>query len=135
MSTWGQWIDRMQASDICQYAVIIGKGGGVWAESTNACDFKFPESEALKLADIMKREDQSICMTGLTVGPKKFFCTKVEKDACIFQGKQDNKDDSLVVCATGQAVLVGFNSSANIKTNQVRNTVEQIKDYFISMNM
>jgi len=130
--SWEAWIGKMKENNMCDYACIFGKQGGVWAESTDPCDFKLPESEAVRLAGIMEKEDQSICMNGLTVGPKKFFCTKVEKEACIFQGKQDNKDDSLVVCASERAILVGFNGTANIKTQQVRNTVEKVKEYFKS---
>ncbi|GFO00360.1 profilin [Plakobranchus ocellatus] len=131
--SWSGYVDNLEkGKGQCKYAAILGCQNnvwGIWAESTDKSALAPTLDEMVKAANAVKGNDQSIMGTGLTIGGQKFTCLRLEPELLICQGKGDNKDFSLVFGAGTSTCLVGFNPSGEVKTTQVREAVEVMKDY------
>uniref|UniRef100_A0A0B7AHN0 Profilin n=1 Tax=Arion vulgaris TaxID=1028688 RepID=A0A0B7AHN0_9EUPU len=130
MSSWDAYIVNMENSKAkCKYAAIFGKTPvAPWAESKDK-DFSVTPAEVGVLHQAITNQDQNILATGLTLGKNKFTCLRLEPDILICQGKGDNKDHSLVIGVTLQAIIVAFNDTADVKTSMLREVVEQLCEY------
>ncbi|KAH9508498.1 hypothetical protein Btru_055362 [Bulinus truncatus] len=133
--SWAAYVTQLETGKgRCSYAAIFGKNPfSVWAESTDKSQLPVSAEEITPVIRAIGAQDQSLMGTGIVVGRKKFTCLRMEPELLICQGKAENKDDSLVIALSGQAVVLAFNHESEIKTSQVREHAESMKDYLKSV--
>uniref|UniRef100_A0A0B7AXZ4 Profilin n=1 Tax=Arion vulgaris TaxID=1028688 RepID=A0A0B7AXZ4_9EUPU len=130
--SWGAYVQNLEAGKgRCRYAGIYGKSPiGVWAESPDKSNFPITCEDVSTATRAITSQDMNIMSTGLKIGGKlNFTCLRMEPDLLICQGKGENKDYSLVIALSTQAVIIGFNPDADTKTAYVRDAIESIRDY------
>ncbi|KAI8778116.1 profilin-like isoform X1 [Biomphalaria glabrata] len=132
--SWAAYVTNLEGGKgRCKYAGIWGKQGGVWAESPDKSQFPISAEDVAVATRAVVNQDQNVMGTGLTIAKNKFTCLRMEPEILICQGKGDNKDHSLVIAVSTQAVIIGFNPDPDVKTAQVREGVEGVKDYLKSV--
>ncbi|CAG5114560.1 unnamed protein product [Candidula unifasciata] len=135
--SWSAYIQNLEAGKgRCKYAGIYGKNPiSVWAESADKSAFPITADDVATATRAITNQDMSLMSSGLKIGGVlSFTCLRMEPDLLICQGKGDYKDYSLVIALSVQAVIVGFNPDAEVKTAYVRDAVEVIRDHLKNVN-
>lgn len=120
--SWQAWADNMVQQGAF-YCGIHGRDGNPWA----ACNMNLQQSEAAKLEEIIRKNDQSVYGSGVTLNGHKWTVVRLEEDTntLVIKGKEDaNKESTMTICLTKGALVFGANKDSTHSGNQIRSVVE-----------
>jgi len=126
--SWQTYVDTsLVGSQKITKAAILGQQGGVWATSSG---FTLSAEEQKAVINAFQDRD-AVLANGIRLAGVKYFTTTAEVGEPVVIGKKGN--DGCVLAKSSQAILVAV-YQAPILAQQARQTVEDLKDYLVSVS-
>lgn len=112
--SWDAWVKPYVDQGVW-HCGIYDQAGNPWA----ATNMTLTQQEAARLADIIKKQDNSVFAEGVTLSGEKWTVVKIEEDTMVIKGKQDSNKEKLMTVALGkQCMVIGANKDNTVLPGQ-----------------